>query len=65
MLHEVTTSETSFNLDDGTVATYVAKPVGIGPFPGLMVFHEAFGLNDDIRRIANRFFKQRLCRGCP
>ena len=55
MPHEVTTSETSFDFDDGTVATYFAKPVGIGPFPGLMVFHEAFGLNDDIRRIANRF----------
>ena len=40
---------------DGAVATYIARPTGDGPFPGLMVFHEAFGLNDDIRRIADRF----------
>jgi carboxymethylenebutenolidase len=28
---------------------------GEGPHPGVVVLHESFGLNDDIRRIAGRF----------
>ena len=28
---------------------------GAGPHPGVVVLHESFGLNDDIRRIASRF----------
>ncbi len=30
-------------------------PAGRGPHPGVVVLHESFGLNDDIRRIAGRF----------
>jgi carboxymethylenebutenolidase len=30
-------------------------PAGEGPHPGVVVLHESFGLNDDIRRIARRF----------
>jgi carboxymethylenebutenolidase len=30
-------------------------PAGAGPHPGVVVLHESFGLNDDIRRIARRF----------
>jgi carboxymethylenebutenolidase len=33
----------------------VAMPDGPGPHPGVLVLHEAFGLNDDIRRITARF----------
>ena len=28
---------------------------GAGPHPGVVILHESFGLNDDIRRIATRF----------
>jgi dienelactone hydrolase len=48
-------SETQFDGSFGTVEAYISRPDGEGPFPGLMVSHEAFGLNDDIRRIADRF----------
>jgi carboxymethylenebutenolidase len=34
---------------------YLARPDGNGAFPALVVIHEAFGLNDDIRGIARRF----------
>lgn len=34
---------------------YFARPEGDGPFPALVVIHEAFGLNDDIRTITRRF----------
>ena len=33
----------------------LAIPDGAGPFPGVIVLHEAFGLNNDMRRIASRF----------
>ncbi len=34
---------------------YLALPDGSGPFPGVVVIHEAFGLNDNIRDICRRF----------
>jgi carboxymethylenebutenolidase len=30
-------------------------PADAGPHPGVVVLHESFGLNDDIRRISSRF----------
>ncbi len=33
-------------------------PPGAGPHPGVVVLHESFGLNDDIRRIAARFARE-------
>ncbi len=33
---------------------YLAIPETAGPWPGVLVLHEAFGLNDDIRRITDR-----------
>jgi carboxymethylenebutenolidase len=30
-------------------------PGAPGPYPGVVILHESFGLNDDIRRIAGRF----------
>jgi len=38
---------------------YLARPAGDGPFPALVVVHEAFGLNDNIRSIARRFAEER------
>lgn len=34
---------------------YLAAPDGPGPHPGVVVIHEAFGLNDNIKDVANRF----------
>jgi carboxymethylenebutenolidase len=34
---------------------HLARPVGPGPWPGVVVLHEAFGLTDDIREVAGRF----------
>ena len=42
----------------GTMESFFVKPEGAGPFPGLVVIHEAFGLNDNIRGIAGRFAEQ-------
>ncbi|MGF1666693.1 MAG: dienelactone hydrolase family protein [Acidimicrobiia bacterium] len=37
-----------------TIDGYLALPPGTGPFPAVVVLHEAFGLNADIRLIADR-----------
>jgi len=42
----------------GVMDSYFAKPEGPGKLPGLLVIHEAFGLNDNIREIARRFAEQ-------
>ncbi len=34
---------------------YLARPEGAGPFPGVVVIHEIYGLNDNIRDISRRF----------
>jgi carboxymethylenebutenolidase len=39
----------------GAMPAAIAVPEGPGPFPGVIVLHEAFGLNNDMRRIAGRF----------
>lgn len=35
--------------------SYFAAPSGPGPHPGVVVIHEIYGLNDNIREIADRF----------
>lgn len=42
-------------LDGSSLRGELFAPVGDGPHPGVVVLHESFGLNDDIRRIARRF----------
>ncbi|MFI7064534.1 dienelactone hydrolase family protein [Kribbella sp. NPDC050124] len=43
---------------DSTNNAYLALPDGAGPHPGVVVIHEAFGLNDNIREICRRFADQ-------
>ncbi|HEU4717550.1 MAG TPA: dienelactone hydrolase family protein [Bacteroidia bacterium] len=47
----------TLNVKDGTeMRAYVARPSsGDGPFPGLLIFQEAFGVNSHIRDLAHRF----------
>lgn len=42
----------------GSMDTFLAKPEGSGPFPGMIVIHEIFGLNDNIRQISREFAEQ-------
>ncbi|HWB66425.1 MAG TPA: dienelactone hydrolase family protein [Mycobacteriales bacterium] len=46
---------TTYPASVGTLRGYLATPDGTGPWPGVVVIHEAFGLTDDIRRQADRF----------
>jgi carboxymethylenebutenolidase len=42
----------------GAMESFFAMPLGEGPFPGLVVIHEIFGLNNNIRGITNQFAQQ-------
>lgn len=43
-------------LDDEPVEGYLARPkTGSGPFPAVLLIHEWWGLNDNIRTMARRF----------
>src|SRR5689334_11580385 len=42
-------------ITDTNLSAYLAQPPGSGKFPGVVVIHEAYGLNDDIKAIADRF----------
>ena len=50
-----TTSDVKFQGDGAMMNAFVAMPDGAGPHPGLVVIHELYGLNDNIRDIATRF----------
>jgi carboxymethylenebutenolidase len=39
----------------GTVSSHVAKPKGSGPWPGVIVIQEWWGLSDHIMEVADRF----------
>src|SRR5512136_1995323 len=50
----VQTGLVSFQSGKSTLEAYLATPEGPGPHPAVVVIHEAFGLNDNIRDIARR-----------
>jgi carboxymethylenebutenolidase len=43
----------------------VFEPEGGGPHPGVVVIHESYGVNDDIRRIARRFAENGYVAAAP
>lgn len=51
-------AEVTVPVAGGTLRAYLATPDGTGPWPGVVVIHEIFGLTDDIRRQADRFAAQ-------
>lgn len=55
-MSEIRTSRVAVQVADGTeMSVYVARPEGNDRAPAILVFQEAFGVNDHIRDIAERF----------
>ncbi len=53
---EITTEHITVPVSDGsTLPAYIARPKGDGPFPGIIVYQEAFGVNHHIREMTDRF----------
>jgi carboxymethylenebutenolidase len=51
----IQTRDISFDFGGQARPGYLAQPEGKGPFPGVVVIHEAYGLNQNMRDIAGRF----------
>jgi carboxymethylenebutenolidase len=45
----------SFAFGKESRSGYLAEPEGAGPFPGVIVIHEIYGLNENIKAITRRF----------
>ena len=48
-------SDISYPVASGTLPGYLATPTTPGPWPGVVVLHEVFGLTDDVRAQADKF----------
>jgi carboxymethylenebutenolidase len=51
--------------DGSALQSELFAPADRGPCPGVLVLHESFGLNNDIRRIARRFAEAGYVAMCP
>ena len=47
--------ETSFPAPAGPLPAYQVRPTGDGPWPGVVVVHDAMGMSRDAKRITDRF----------
>jgi carboxymethylenebutenolidase len=52
---EVVSGEVSIRTGAERMPAHLARPASGGPYPALVVVMEAFGLNDQIKRITNQF----------
>ena len=50
----VRTERIEIPVDGATMGSYLARPDGDGPFPGVIVWMEIFGINSHIRDITER-----------
>ena len=51
--------------DGSSLKAEIVLPEGDGPHPGVVILHELFGFNSDIRRIAQRFADNGYAAICP
>lgn len=54
----IETVMTGYASDGGEVAAYQARPEGDGPFPGVLVIMEWWGLDDHIKDVTERFARE-------
>ena len=55
---EITTRTVDAAGDGGVMPIYVAEPASGGDYPVVIVFIEAFGVNDHIKDVTNRFARE-------
>ncbi|MCS7311219.1 MAG: dienelactone hydrolase family protein, partial [Armatimonadetes bacterium] len=58
MRYEIETRTVSIKNGGDTVQAYLATPRGRGTFPGLIVIHEWWGLNDWVRSQADALARE-------
>ncbi len=55
---QIKTEAVQIATKDGSMAAHVATPAGSGPFPGVVVAMEAFGLNEHMKGVADRIARE-------
>ena len=55
---EIATSTLQLDTPDGKMETYEARPKDGGPYPGIVVLMEAFGLNGHIKDVTQRIAQE-------
>ncbi len=55
---EPVTHMVTFQTESRQLEGYIARPEGEGPFPGIVIIHEAYGLNENMKDITRRFAVQ-------
>jgi carboxymethylenebutenolidase len=55
---EPVTQMTTFQSENRQLEGYLARPDREGPFPAIVVIHEAYGLNENMKEISRRFADQ-------
>jgi carboxymethylenebutenolidase len=51
---DITSSTLQLNTADGKMEAFEARPKDGGPYPGIVVIQEAFGVNDHIKKVTER-----------
>lgn len=62
---DIRTEMVDFKTNGSTTTGHLARPEGDGPFPGVIVIQEWWGLNDNIKDIANRFAREGFAAFAP
>jgi carboxymethylenebutenolidase len=48
----------TYSSGSATAGAFLAEPEGAGPFPGMIVIHEWWGINDQIKAVTKQFAEQ-------
>ncbi|MEX0683887.1 MAG: dienelactone hydrolase family protein [Dehalococcoidia bacterium] len=62
---DITTEMLDFAADGEKASGFLTRPQGDGPFPGVVVIQEWWGLNDNIKDIAQRFAREGFAAFAP
>ncbi len=65
MSTDIQTEMVEFGSNGSTTPGFLARPKGDGPFPGVIVIQEWWGLNDNIKDIAQRFAREGFAAFAP
>lgn len=55
---DITTERVSIPVGDGNMKAFLARPTGAGPWPGVIVWMEIFGVNSHIRDVTERIARE-------
>lgn len=62
---EITTGMSHVHGEGGSMPVYMARPDGRGPYPAVIVVMEAFGLNQHMKKVADRFAAEGYVAAAP